>query len=87
VDSNAIYKVKVYLSPFLFTYVTILESLQRIISVWSWKFTYTILLLKRNIIACLVLIHFFTYIGGPEDFYPSSILLLSVGISLAAPSK
>jgi hypothetical protein len=47
-------------SPRLFTYVTILVSDDSMISVWSWKLTYTTLLDNRNIIACLVRIHFFT---------------------------
>ena len=59
-DSRARFNGRVDLSPFLFTYVTSLLSEFSSISVWSWKFTYTILLLSLNMIACLVLIHFFT---------------------------
>jgi hypothetical protein len=63
-DSRAWLRGNVYLSPFLLTYVTRRLSELRRISVWSWKFTCTILFERRNMIACFVRIHFFTYTCG-----------------------
>lgn len=48
------------LSPFKLMYVTSFCSLDKMISVLSVKFTWTILLLSLNIMACLVFIHFLT---------------------------
>ena len=59
-ESIASCKVKFSLVPFLQTKVTNLLSLHIMISVLSWKQTWTTLLLSRNKIACLVRIHFLT---------------------------